>query len=111
MGAQSVGVAGVAFWRLGSEDPSLWRVLDDDGNLLVPQRLTTAVPGYDAELDGQVEILRIRAQPVEGKRVLTTDSTTGQIVGRMNDVRPVAAVMDSLVAEAAGALARLDGLR
>jgi peptidoglycan-N-acetylglucosamine deacetylase len=80
--AQSLGVAGVAFWRLGSEDPSLWRILDDDGHLLEPQRLTTALPGYDAEIEGQGEILRIRAQPVTGRRVLTIDSTSHLIVGQ-----------------------------
>jgi cellulose synthase/poly-beta-1,6-N-acetylglucosamine synthase-like glycosyltransferase/spore germination protein YaaH/peptidoglycan/xylan/chitin deacetylase (PgdA/CDA1 family) len=79
--AQSLGVAGVAFWRLGSEDPSLWRALDDDGHLLAPQNLTTVVPGYDPELDGQGEILRIRAQPVPGTRTIDVDSTGGLIVG------------------------------
>ena len=80
--AQSLGVAGVAFWRLGSEDPSLWRVLDDDGHLLAPERLTTALPGYDPELDGEGEILRIRAQPLAGTRVLAIDSTSGLVVGQ-----------------------------
>ena len=79
--AQSLGVSGVAFWRLGSEDPSLWRVLDEDGHLLAPERLTTVLPGYDPELDGEGEILRIRAQPVAGSRIVTIDSTRGQVVG------------------------------
>jgi NAD(P)H-dependent flavin oxidoreductase YrpB (nitropropane dioxygenase family) len=35
----------------------------------------------------------------------------GQIVGRMNEVRPVAEVMAGLLDEAGEALARLDGLR
>ena len=35
----------------------------------------------------------------------------GQIVGRMNEVRPVADVIASLVAELDEAVARLDGLR
>jgi len=78
--AQSLGVAGVAFWRLGSEDPSLWRVLDDDGHLLSPDSLTTAPPGYDPEIDGEGEILRIRAQPLSGTRVTKIDSTSGLVV-------------------------------
>jgi cellulose synthase/poly-beta-1,6-N-acetylglucosamine synthase-like glycosyltransferase/spore germination protein YaaH/peptidoglycan/xylan/chitin deacetylase (PgdA/CDA1 family) len=80
--AQSLGVAGVAFWRLGSEDPSLWRALDEQGHLLSPDRLTTALPGYDPEIDGEGEILRIRAQPVSGTRHIRVDSTTGSIVGQ-----------------------------
>jgi hypothetical protein len=35
----------------------------------------------------------------------------GQIVGRMNEVRPVADVVADLVRETGEALARLDGLR
>ncbi|HEX9066598.1 MAG TPA: nitronate monooxygenase family protein [Streptosporangiaceae bacterium] len=35
----------------------------------------------------------------------------GQIVGRMNDVRPVAEVMEGLIAQARDAMARLDTLR
>ncbi|HEY2855739.1 MAG TPA: glycosyltransferase [Gemmatimonadaceae bacterium] len=77
--AQSLGVAGVAFWRLGSEDPSVWRVLDEDGRLQSAQNLTTVSPGYDPEIDGQGEILRIRAQPVSGTRAITVDSTSGLI--------------------------------
>ena len=77
--AQSLGVAGVAFWRLGSEDPSLWRAIDEDGRLLSADRLTTVLPGYDPELDGEGEILRIRAQPVAGSREITVDSATGLI--------------------------------
>jgi NAD(P)H-dependent flavin oxidoreductase YrpB (nitropropane dioxygenase family) len=36
---------------------------------------------------------------------------TGQIVGRFNEVRPVATVMQSLLREADETLARLEGLR
>jgi cellulose synthase/poly-beta-1,6-N-acetylglucosamine synthase-like glycosyltransferase/spore germination protein YaaH/peptidoglycan/xylan/chitin deacetylase (PgdA/CDA1 family) len=79
--AQSLGVAGISFWRLGSEDPSLWRVLDDGGHLLSPQGLTTALPGYDPEIDGGGEILRIRAQPLDGVRAITIDSASGFILG------------------------------
>jgi peptidoglycan-N-acetylglucosamine deacetylase len=77
--ANSLGVAGVAFWRLGSEDPSIWRILDEKGHLLAAESLATSLPGYDPELDGDGEILRIRAEPVSGTRVLGVDSTAGLI--------------------------------
>jgi len=35
----------------------------------------------------------------------------GQIIGRLNEVRPVADVMSSLVTELGETLSRLDGLR
>ena len=78
--AKSLGAAGVAFWRLGSEDPSLWRVLDEDGHLLSSDSLRTAPPGYDPEIDGDGEILRIRAQPLSGARRIELDSTSGLVV-------------------------------
>ena len=75
--AQELGVAGISFWRLGSEDPSIWRALDEDGRLLPAERLRVALPGYDPELDGDGEIIRVRAQPVAGDRIVRIDSTTG----------------------------------
>jgi cellulose synthase/poly-beta-1,6-N-acetylglucosamine synthase-like glycosyltransferase/spore germination protein YaaH/peptidoglycan/xylan/chitin deacetylase (PgdA/CDA1 family) len=78
--AQSLGVAGVAFWRLGSEDPTVWRMIDDDGRLQPADRLTVVLPGYDPEIEGVGEILRIRAQPVPGARTIRVDSSTGLVV-------------------------------
>ena len=78
--ALPLGVAGVGIWRLGSEDPSLWTVLDRDGLHTRPQALDTIRIGYDVEFVGTGEILRMVAQPTLGRRATRIDPATGQVV-------------------------------
>ena len=79
--ALPLGVRGVGVWRLGSEDPSLWTVLDRDGLHARPEALDTIRIGYDVEFVGTGEILRMVAQPTLGRRAVRLDTATGQIVG------------------------------
>ena len=74
------GVRGVGVWRLGSEDPSLWTVLDRDGLHARPAALDTIRIGYDVEFIGTGEILRMVAQPTLGRRATRVAPGTGQIV-------------------------------
>ena len=78
--ALPLGVRGVGVWRLGSEDPSLWTVLDRDGLHARPEALDTIRIGYDVEFVGTGEILRMVAQPTLGRRAVRVDMTSGQIV-------------------------------
>ena len=70
-GAQKI--AGVALWRLGSEDPSLWRIwgrgtkLDSAGIKAIPA-------GTNIDLEGKGEILEVTATPTPGVRTITTDA-------------------------------------
>ncbi|TCP34705.1 glycosyltransferase [Sphingomonas sp. BK235] len=58
------GAAGVALWRLGSEDPGVWPLLAGRG---LPAR--EALPATDAvTVEGQGEILRIAAAAASGER-------------------------------------------
>ncbi len=77
--ALPTGVAGVGIWRLGAEDPSLWRVLARDGLAPTPASLDTIHIGYDVEFIGTGEILRMVAQPTLGARTLLTNPATGLI--------------------------------
>jgi cellulose synthase/poly-beta-1,6-N-acetylglucosamine synthase-like glycosyltransferase/peptidoglycan/xylan/chitin deacetylase (PgdA/CDA1 family)/spore germination protein YaaH len=77
---QPLGVRGVGVWRLGSEDPSLWTVLDRSGLRRTPAALDTIRIGYDVAFIGTGEILRMVAEPTLGRRVVRTDSATGRIV-------------------------------
>ncbi len=77
---QPLGVRGVGVWRLGSEDPSLWTVLDRSGLRPTPAALDTIRIGYDVRFIGTGEILRMVAEPTLGRRVVRTDSATGRIV-------------------------------
>ncbi len=77
----SLGVAGHAVWRLGSEDPSLWRVLGRTG-LDQPASALASIPfaGYDVEFKGNGEILRLDTAPDTGVRSVTLDTASTYVV-------------------------------
>ncbi|MBB6672782.1 DUF2062 domain-containing protein [Cohnella nanjingensis] len=65
------GFPGVAVWRLGSEDPTLWRMLGQaDPKLDQLSSLSSPNPVHYA---GEGEILRIRSASAEGRRTFETD--------------------------------------
>ena len=61
------GAAGVALWRLGSEDPSVWRALS--GAARPDLRMVPAPTGIAVR--GQGEIMRMSAEAAPGERALT----------------------------------------
>ncbi|MEP6572274.1 MAG: glycosyltransferase [Gemmatimonadota bacterium] len=74
--ARGRGVGGLAVWRLGSEDPSLWSILGRGGVKSAPEGLDTIRVSYDVEFIGTGEILRMVAQPTFGRRHVTLDPLT-----------------------------------
>lgn len=80
LASRALGASGVAVWRLGAEDPSLWRVLGRRGLVTAPDSLTRIESGYDVEFDGTGELLRIEARPAVGRRSVRVDSTSGFVV-------------------------------
>lgn len=77
--AEALRAAGSAIWRLGAEDPSIWRAIGDDGALTSAANLREVPPGYYPEIEGIGEIIRVRAQPTSGTRTVQVDSTTGLV--------------------------------
>jgi peptidoglycan-N-acetylglucosamine deacetylase len=69
--ARSYGVGGLALWRLGSEDPSLWKVFGTGHADSDPRELNTIKYGYDVDFEGTGEILQVKAQPQDGQRDLS----------------------------------------
>jgi cellulose synthase/poly-beta-1,6-N-acetylglucosamine synthase-like glycosyltransferase/peptidoglycan/xylan/chitin deacetylase (PgdA/CDA1 family)/spore germination protein YaaH len=69
--ARPYGVAGFALWRLGSEDPSLWKIFGTGGRTGSPNDLATIKYGYDVDFQGTGEILQVVAQPQDGIREIT----------------------------------------
>ncbi|HTH50308.1 MAG TPA: glycosyltransferase, partial [Pyrinomonadaceae bacterium] len=69
--ARPYGVAGFALWRLGSEDPSLWKVFGTGGLTGTLNDLATIKYGYDVDFQGTGEILQVVAQPQDGVREVT----------------------------------------
>jgi peptidoglycan/xylan/chitin deacetylase (PgdA/CDA1 family)/spore germination protein YaaH len=62
--------AGFALWRMGSEDPSLWKVFGSGGKVASTDDLKTIKYGYDVDFQGTGEILQVIAQPQDGVRDL-----------------------------------------
>ena len=68
--SQLRGVAGVALWRLGSEDPGFWEALSASRADRLPN-LTAIAPAKGADVTGIGEVLRIAASPSSGTRQIT----------------------------------------
>ncbi|MDB5669473.1 MAG: polysaccharide deacetylase [Alphaproteobacteria bacterium] len=67
------GVSGVALWRLGSEDPGLWKGLAAFGGAAVPD-LSRIENVTNVDIEGPGEILHIASTPTVGSRRLAADS-------------------------------------
>src|SRR6516225_2163896 len=81
--ARTLGIKTFALWRLGSEDRSLWKVLDLPSEPAAPDKLKDVPPGQDVDMEGQGEILRIEARPADGQRTIELDSSTGLITDQV----------------------------
>lgn len=72
------GISAVALWRLGSEDPTVWRAFDALDTATRPD--LTEIPGSSGtDMEGSGEILRISETPHSGSRSIAYDNA-GQIV-------------------------------
>ena len=91
--AKSYGVAGFALWRMGSEDPSLWKIFGADKTIdaVSPDLLESIKYGYDVDFEGTGEILQVKAQPQEGVREIKTDAL--QISDEVYKILPSSYVM------------------
>ena len=70
---QREGVAGVALWRLGSEDPGFWRALAAAQNGTRPDLATVRYEG-SVDVEGTGELLRVEATPRDGARQVGFDA-------------------------------------
>ena len=78
--AQALGTAGMGIWRMGSEDPAIWRVIGKSGIDSSAALLSVIPPGYDAEMEGNGEILDLFASPDSGNRTVRIDPKTKLVV-------------------------------
>ena len=78
---RALGGAGYAVWRLGAEDPQLWKAVGAARASDAASILADIPPGYETEFIGDGEILQIVASPRSGSRVATADTTRGLITG------------------------------
>jgi peptidoglycan-N-acetylglucosamine deacetylase len=70
--ADMEGVAGVALWRLGTEDPEVWKAMDAFQTGKIPDIRALSSQG-EVDIEGEGEILRIEETPNVGSRTLVRD--------------------------------------
>jgi peptidoglycan-N-acetylglucosamine deacetylase len=69
------GSKGIALWRLGSEDPSIWNLLDKPEGIKSPSKaLKTVVSPVPVHFTGSGEIVKVRSQGEKGKRTIQIGS-------------------------------------
>ncbi len=69
------GSKGIAIWRLGSEDPSIWNYVNKPKEIQNPSNaLKTLVSPEPVHYTGAGEILKIVSSSEKGKRMIQTDS-------------------------------------
>lgn len=78
---RSLGGAGYAVWRLGAEDPALWKAVAATRVIDAANALAEIPTGYETEFIGDGEILQIVASPRSGTRIATADTARGVITG------------------------------
>jgi len=78
--AERGALRGIALWRLGSEDPSLWATWDVvNPDAATRGRMTEVPPGYDMVLEGDGDIWRILDTPQSGRRLFRYDEASQNI--------------------------------
>jgi len=79
--ARQFGPRGFALWRLGSEDPSVWKFLGADAPLdgSTAANLATMNYGYGLDYEGSGDVLKLTGHPNEGLRDIKFDPARGLI--------------------------------
>ena len=77
---EKLHLAGSALWRLGAEDPSVWRVLARAEGVAPAAQVAEIPGGYDVQFEGQGELLQITHRPTVGARIAMTDTASGLII-------------------------------
>src|SRR4051812_10080139 len=73
--AMNSGSKGIAVWRLGSEDPSIWNYLNKASGMDNPSyAMKTIISPEPVHYSGAGEILKVVTQSEKGKRTIQLDS-------------------------------------
>ncbi|MBS1814520.1 MAG: glycosyltransferase [Acidobacteria bacterium] len=73
--AQELGLNTFALWRLGSEDPSLWRIWDAPRRADPVKALASVSPGFGVDIEGEGDIMHVSRGLQAGHRDLTVDES------------------------------------
>jgi cellulose synthase/poly-beta-1,6-N-acetylglucosamine synthase-like glycosyltransferase/peptidoglycan/xylan/chitin deacetylase (PgdA/CDA1 family)/spore germination protein YaaH len=95
--SERLGVQGMALWRLGTADTSIWPIWDaTQSNDAVRAKLQVLPPGPDLILEGAGDIWRIVDVPKPGKRSFTYDSNADLITWQKYDAIPLSYDIDQI---------------
>lgn len=87
--AQELGIRTFALWRLGAEEPALWRVWDAPGESGAAEKLKDAPPGQSVDMEpDKGELLRVEAEAHDGQRSVTVDPNSRLITDESFDSLP-----------------------
>ncbi len=78
--ARQMGLRTFALWRLGEEDPSIWKIWNNPAVKNAPEQLRTVPWGEDVDTEGQGDILRITSEPQAGARTIQMDADDFTII-------------------------------
>lgn len=92
--SQSLKPYGYAMWRLGSEDPTIWKLLGHDVGADDITNLETIQPGYSIYYQGKGEIIDVASMPQQGTRKITYDAKRNLISGEIYTKYPVSYILN-----------------
>jgi cellulose synthase/poly-beta-1,6-N-acetylglucosamine synthase-like glycosyltransferase/peptidoglycan/xylan/chitin deacetylase (PgdA/CDA1 family)/spore germination protein YaaH len=84
---------GYALWRMGGEDPLVWRFMRHDYDTARPNGLEVMQPGQGVFFDGDGEVLHVQSKPTPGRRTIEIDPDTGLVSGEAYVVMPTSYVV------------------
>ncbi len=84
---------GYGLWRMGSEDPGVWNLLDRPYGAPSTAGLVKLGPGEDVDFDGDGEVLKVVATPKPGARRLSVDPVSGLVQAEHYDALPTSYVL------------------
>ncbi len=74
LATRELGINAFALWRLGTEDPTVWKIFGRSHPGPVSPAAIEAMPaGTNVDIEGAGEILRVGSTPVTGQRAVTVD--------------------------------------
>ena len=75
LATRAVGINAFALWRLGTEDPAVWKIFGrSHPGPVAPAAIETMPAGTDVDIEGAGEILHVGSTPVPGQRKVTVDA-------------------------------------
>ncbi len=79
--SQSLNPYGYSLWRLGSEDPSIWKILGHRVGAKDIKNLQNIEPGYAINYQGKGEVINVAKNPQQGFRKIQYDAKRNLIIG------------------------------